>query len=138
MIYLAGPLTHDEDAQANSNLAAYLRESDFNVFLPQEMGRNAQYHGTEPNLKRVGFFKTDVNAMNKCDVCVALIRRECSSGTAFELGYMYAQQKTCLIYNPCQLSLAELGTMLIGSCVIFNLLDDLVDFLRRIYATENR
>lgn len=140
MIYIAGPLTDNNDAECNLFLYNFLANSGYHVFLPQKIGRNAvsnyPLNEDEKVLRRYAFYKSDIAAMNKCDICVANLHRECSSGTAFELGYMFAQQKACIILNTKHLSLKTLGTMLIGSCVVVNSYDDLARYLEFLHGVK--
>jgi nucleoside 2-deoxyribosyltransferase len=91
-IYLAGPLFTWGEREQNIHMAAELRRLGHEVFLPQE---NEQRPATAVNI-----FNSDVGGMDWANVCVACMDGpDPDSGTAFELGYMYAQKKPSVIYR---------------------------------------
>jgi len=130
VIYFAGPLTKEDDADYNTELTAYLRHHGFKVYLPQEIGRNADYKGNDPTRKRLEFCKADVAAMNMCNVCFINLHRDCSAGTAFEAGYMYAQHKAIVIYT--KLDAKTIGTMLVGTCIVLDDMAEVANYLKMI------
>lgn len=87
-IYLAGPLFNEPERVFNHRIAEILRESGYEVWLPQENFPAAVE--SEEEKKRV--FEADLKALKSCELVVAVLEGECiDSGTVFEVGYAYAR-----------------------------------------------
>jgi nucleoside 2-deoxyribosyltransferase len=112
-LYFAGPLFSAAERRWNADLAAALRDSGHEVFLPQEQ---------EPGKDAPGIFRTDVGGIDWADALVAIMDGpEPDSGTAWECGYAFGKKPIVLVrtdfrartgsgapYNPM---LAESGTI---------------------------
>ena len=97
-IYLAGPLFSDAEKGFNIKIKKILSEK-FDVFLPQEDGGllvDLLADGVSEKEARRQIFDLDVKAMNEADIIFAILDgRTVDEGTVFELGYMFANGKTC-------------------------------------------
>lgn len=105
-IYLAAPIHKDEDAEKNANLILELRVKDYDVWSPQEAGIAsdvAKRTGRSLDEVRKEFMKKDLAAMKTCDICVAYLgrEREPSQGMLWEMGWMSANNKLVILFNPC-------------------------------------
>lgn len=88
-IYVAADLFTPHARRRNVELGDRLRALGHEVFLPQEIRTSA---GERP--KRAVIFKDCVGGVDDCDLVVALVDGpDVDSGTAWELGYAYAQKK---------------------------------------------
>src|SRR5438105_4194653 len=98
-MYYAAPLFSDMERQFNKEVAGRL-ERFFDVFLPQEDGglmAEMISEGTHPADAAEKVFRTDIDALNKCDVLLILLDgRTVDEGAAFEFGYAFALGKTCV------------------------------------------
>ena len=85
-IYLAGPLFSTAERDFNATLAKELRRRKHDVFVPQE---------EEGDNTPSSIFRVDLHGLNMADCVVAgLDGSDVDSGTAFEIGYAFAQRKT--------------------------------------------
>jgi nucleoside 2-deoxyribosyltransferase len=86
-IYIATPLFTAAEKEFNAMLARELRRRKHVVFLPQE---------TEADISSpVAIFRSDLYGLNMADCVLAgLDGSDVDSGTAWEVGYAYAQRKT--------------------------------------------
>jgi nucleoside 2-deoxyribosyltransferase len=86
-IYLAGPLFTQAEQEFNAMLARELQRRKHEVFLPQEeepIGHESKQ-----------IFRTDLHGLNMCDVVIAILDgADVDSGTAYEVGYAYANKKS--------------------------------------------
>jgi nucleoside 2-deoxyribosyltransferase len=91
-IYLAGPLFSLAEQGFNAELARFLENEGFEVFLPQEH---------EPRDKTArAIFDMDVAAIDWADMVVACMDGpDPDSGTAWECGYAYAKGKPIVCYR---------------------------------------
>jgi|TARA_B100001113_G_scaffold321223_1_gene290939 nucleoside 2-deoxyribosyltransferase len=97
-IYIAGPLFNVHEKKYLEEIAEVLEGAGYECFLPHR--ENA---GIDPNeLKdnnmsqstKDAIFQNDVDALSKSDLVVALVTgQDIDSGTASEIGYMYASKK---------------------------------------------
>ena len=88
-IYFAGPLFSAAERDWNATLAAGLRASGDEVFLPQEQ---------EPGKDAAGIFATDVGGIDWAEVLVAIMDgADPDSGTCWEVGYAYRKKPIVLV-----------------------------------------
>ncbi len=90
-VYLAAPLFSEGERAYNLSIARKLRNNFFDVFLPQEAGDDSHTRDKEEQSR---IFSENVKALEKSDIIVAVIDgADADSGTAWEMGYAYAQKK---------------------------------------------
>jgi nucleoside 2-deoxyribosyltransferase len=95
-LYLAGPLFTMAEQSFNAELARFLEQEGFTVWLPQEH---------EPRRKKAegiakAIFRMDVEALDWADMVVACMDGpDPDSGTAWECGYAYAKRKPVICYR---------------------------------------
>ena len=90
-IYLAAPLFSRAERTYNAALADLLKKHLFEVFLPQEDGDDAE---TRTKAAQAKIFSKNRDDIVRADVIVAVIDgADADSGTAWEMGYAYAQNK---------------------------------------------
>ena len=97
-IYIAGPLFNVHEKKYLEEIAAALEGAGYDCFLPHrdqngidtdELKDNNMSQSTKDII-----FKTDVDALDQADLVVALVTgKDIDSGTASEIGYMYANKK---------------------------------------------
>jgi len=90
-VYLAAPLFSESERDYNLSIARNLRSNFFDVFLPQESGDDSHSRDKEEQAR---IFSENLKALEKSDIIVAVIDgADADSGTAWEMGYAYAQKK---------------------------------------------
>jgi nucleoside 2-deoxyribosyltransferase len=90
-VYLAAPLFSEGERDYNLSIARSLRNNFFDVFLPQEKGDDSHTRDKEEQSR---IFSENLKALEKSDIIVAVIDgADADSGTAWEMGYAYAQKK---------------------------------------------
>jgi nucleoside 2-deoxyribosyltransferase len=90
-IYFAAPLFSEGERAYNLSIAQILRNNFFDVFLPQEAGDDSHTRNKEEQSR---IFSENLKALEKADIIVAIIDgADADSGTAWEMGYAYAQKK---------------------------------------------
>ena len=101
-IYLAGPEVFHREAEAIGKAKASLcQQYGHEGLFPLDAGVD----GTDlmPHDHGLAIYRADVAMMEACDVIIANVTPfrgpHADPGTAFELGYMRAQAKTCLAYS---------------------------------------
>ncbi|KAF1078083.1 nucleoside 2-deoxyribosyltransferase [Methanogenium sp. MK-MG] len=88
-VYLAAPLFSEAELAYNRSVAALLREHFFAVHLPQECGDSSAERSSDHTSD---IFAENLAALAAADVVVAIIDgADADSGTAWEMGYTYAQ-----------------------------------------------
>tara|TARA_Y100000389_G_scaffold84646_1_gene81347 strand:- start:3280 stop:3705 length:426 start_codon:yes stop_codon:yes gene_type:complete len=97
-IYIAGPLFNVHEKKYLEEIAEALEGSGYDCFLPhrdqtgidpEELKDNDMSQSTKDII-----FQTDVNALTDSDLIVALVTgQDIDSGTASEIGFMYANNK---------------------------------------------
>ena len=110
-IYLAGPEVFMPDpvskgeykkAIINSFNSEVLQDKDFQFVGLYPMDAQINLDGKEDQATAMRIFAADVSLMDKADLVIANITRfrgpSADVGTAFEMGYMYAQQKPVFAY----------------------------------------
>lgn len=92
-IYIAGPLFNTHERLYLEQIAQSLEEKGYSTFLPH---RDAGVLNALNSTERSRLFNADLDALDKSDVCVALLTgADHDSGTSAELGYMFAKGKPC-------------------------------------------
>ena len=90
-VYLAAPLFSEAERLFNASVARLLRDNLFDVHLPQEAGDNSHLRDKQ---KQEKLFFSNKTALEESDVVVAIIDgADADSGTAWEMGYAFAQGK---------------------------------------------
>jgi len=90
-VYLAAPLFSEGERAFNLSIARNLRNNFFDVFLPQEAGDDSHTRDKEEQSR---IFSENLKALENSDIIVAIIDgADADSGTAWEIGYAYAQKK---------------------------------------------
>lgn len=97
-IYIAGPLFNVHEKKYLEEIAEVLEGADFECFLPhrdqtgidpEELKNNEMSQATKDII-----FQTDIEALKEADLIVALVTgQDIDSGTASEIGFMYANNK---------------------------------------------
>ncbi len=88
-VYLAAPLFSEAERAYNRSIAVLLREHLYTVHLPQECGDSSPLRSAD-HTKAI--FTKNLAALSEADVVVAVIDgADADSGTAWEMGYAYAQ-----------------------------------------------
>ncbi|MEL4305595.1 nucleoside 2-deoxyribosyltransferase domain-containing protein [Methanococcoides sp. LMO-2] len=93
-IYLAAPLFSVAEQEFNKKLENALEDLGFSVFVPQEDSNDTEAAREEMDSNNI--FKLNVEAIDTCDILVAVLDggTDVDSGTAWEIGYAYAKEKT--------------------------------------------
>ncbi|WP_440953430.1 nucleoside 2-deoxyribosyltransferase [Methanococcoides sp. FTZ1] len=93
-IYLAAPLFSEAEQEFNKKLENALEGLGFSVFVPQEDSNDTEAAREEMDSDNI--FKLNVEAIDACDILVAVLDggTDVDSGTAWEIGYAYAKDKT--------------------------------------------
>jgi nucleoside 2-deoxyribosyltransferase len=90
-VYLAAPLFSEAERIFNCSVARLLRANLFDVHLPQEAGDDSDTRGIQEQERLFSFNK---KALENSDIIVAIIDgADADSGTAWEMGYAFAQRK---------------------------------------------
>jgi nucleoside 2-deoxyribosyltransferase/predicted secreted protein len=90
-VYLAAPLFSEAERSYNLLVTGHLRNNFFDVYLPQEAGDDSHSRNKE---EQVHLFSENLKALENAEIIVAIIDgADADSGTAWEMGYAYAQQK---------------------------------------------
>ena len=90
-VYLAAPLFSQAERLFNGSVARLLRDHLFDVHLPQEAGDDSDIRDT---LEQERLFLFNKTALENSDLVVAIIDgADADSGTAWEMGYAFAQKK---------------------------------------------
>jgi nucleoside 2-deoxyribosyltransferase len=93
LIYIAGPLFNTHERWYLENIAAVLEKAGYQTFLPH---RDAGLLGQITLERRNKVFDADLEALDRCDICVALLTGpDQDSGTSAEIGYSFAKGKPC-------------------------------------------
>jgi nucleoside 2-deoxyribosyltransferase/predicted secreted protein len=90
-VYVAAPLFSEAERVYNVTLANLLREHLFEVYLPQETGDDTD---TRMKTEQSRIFLKNKDELDHADLVVAVIDgADSDSGTAWEMGYVYAHNK---------------------------------------------
>lgn len=95
-IYLAAPLFSEAEQEFNRKLRDQITERGFSVFLPQEDSNDTTDMRHEE--KQSYIFQQNLDAIDNSDIIVAILDggSDVDSGTAWELGYAFANKKPVL------------------------------------------
>ena len=97
-LYFAAPLFSMAELDFNLKIVETL-EAFFTIFLPQRDGglmRKKISAGENPTYAAMDVFKYDIQAMQKCDLLLAVLDgRSVDEGVAFEIGFSFAIGKEC-------------------------------------------
>ncbi|MBN1167038.1 MAG: nucleoside 2-deoxyribosyltransferase [Methanospirillaceae archaeon] len=90
-IYLSAPLFSHAEQEYNRSLARFLKNHFFRVYLPQE---EDDTESARDMREQHALFSKNLQALKRSDIVVAVIDgADADSGTAWEMGYAYAQGK---------------------------------------------
>ena len=98
-IYLASPFFNSEETNKLEIVKAILRDKGLDVFVPNEHQNPQLEFGSLE--WRAATFKSDVDAIDNCDVMVAI---NCQgnyddAGTMWEIGYAFAKGIPVVVFN---------------------------------------
>lgn len=89
LVYIAGPLYTPSEREHVETIGNICKDAGFRTYLPHKDG--GVYPGKGPTKK---YFNSDMQAMNACNFCIAILDGfDVDSGTSFEVGYLYANNK---------------------------------------------
>ena len=94
-VYIAGPLFDDHERSYLESISTIFEERGYKTFLPHRDAGVVKGEYTEDIKDQI--FITDIEALNKASIVVALLTgRDVDSGTAAEIGYAFAKEKTII------------------------------------------
>ena len=98
-IYLASPFFNSEETNKLEIVKTILRDKGLDVFVPNEHQNPQLEFGSLE--WRAATFKSDVDAIDNCDVMVAI---NCQgnyddAGTMWEIGYAFAKEIPVVVFN---------------------------------------
>lgn len=130
-VYVAGPLFNFHERWYLERITEVLEQAGYETFLPH---RDAGILMELTPEVRHRIFHIDLDELNKCDFCVALLTgQDHDSGTCVELGYLYAQNKLCFGITD---DVRRLNNMVWGVCDhgknIVSKLDDLLPMIKNV------
>lgn len=98
-IYLASPFFNSEEINRMEIVKSILRNKGLEVFAPFENQNKHLYFGSMEWRKAT--FKSDVDAIDDCDIVVAINAQGNydDAGTMWEIGYAYATNKPVVLFN---------------------------------------
>ena len=113
LVYVAGPLFNSHERGYLEQIAAALEGAGYQTYLPH---RDAGVLDKSKPDERRRVFDADLDALNACDLCVALLTgADHDSGTSLELGYLFAQGKPCFGITD-DVRTSSLNNMIWGVC----------------------
>lgn len=123
-LYVAGPLFSEQDRLQLERIAEVLTEAGHEVFLPHRDGEDdGASRGPEDERaddRRRRIFAADMAGLARCDGVVALLDGpDSDAGTAFEIGWAYAERRPVLGLRTDFRTLGPEGAvslMLLGAC----------------------
>jgi nucleoside 2-deoxyribosyltransferase/predicted secreted protein len=90
-LYLAAPLFSEAERSYNAMLASLLEKNLFEVYLPQEAGDDSDMRDESEQYR---LFRKNLQMLMEADIVVTIIDgADADSGTAWEMGYAFAQGK---------------------------------------------
>ena len=135
-IYIAGPLFNVHEKKYLEEIAEVLEGNGYDCFLPhrdqtgidpEELKNNDMSQSTKDII-----FQTDVHALNDSDLVVALVTgQDIDSGTASEIGYMYAKNKPVIALTAEERRYRNLFTAGMFSSTVQNI-GDLLEEINKI------
>ena len=136
-IYFAAPLFNEMELKRNEDLTKKLRESGFDVYLPQESGLSAKMIKDKDDTLKVSrsLFEIDKKAIMECDILIIFLDgRVPDEGACVELGMAYAWNKKCYGYKTDDRSLDFTGTdnLFIEGCLDFKVYNDFNELINAI------
>ena len=97
-IYLASPFFNDNELLDMVKVLGTLRNKGLNVFSPYENQNKQLEFASDP--WREATFNSDVSNIDSADIVVAIANGNyMDSGTAWEIGYAYANKKPIILVN---------------------------------------
>ncbi len=135
LVYVAGPLFNTHERRYLDEIAAVLEGAGYQTYLPH---RDAGVIDLSIPGERERVFQMDLDALNACDFCVALLTgADHDSGTCLELGYLFAQGKPCFGITD---DVRRMNNMIWGVCergaAIVTGIDELLPLIRQRMATN--
>lgn len=128
-IYIAGPLFTQGDRWFLEKLDSVLRDYGFTTYLPHRDGGLCPSDGRETT----EFFQKDLEALNSCDIIVAILHgTDIDSGTAWEMGYGYANKKMIIsIAEDIRIAgeITNVNLMLSNSSIVFFTYKEFLDYI---------
>ena len=89
LIYIAGPLFNSHERAYIEQIARIVESAGYKTFVPH---RDAGILTEFREDMRINIFRTDMDALNKAEGCVALLTgADHDSGTCAEIGYLNAK-----------------------------------------------
>lgn len=131
-IYLAAPLFNEMELSRNKEIALFLENLGYQVYLPQEAAGIASTQINQKNKMEVNkyIFNTDVEGIKSCDILLFLLDgRVPDEGACVELGIAYALGKKCIGYKTDTRSFDKTGddNLIIEGCFNFKIAKTIVD-----------
>ncbi|MDB4823714.1 nucleoside 2-deoxyribosyltransferase [Acidimicrobiia bacterium] len=135
-IYIAGPLFNVHEKKYLEDIAEVLEGADFDCFLPhrdqtgidpEELKNNEMSQETKDII-----FQTDIEALKGADLIVALVTgQDIDSGTASEIGFMFANNKPVLAITAEERRYRNLFTEGMFTSSVSNV-EDLLDEINKL------
>jgi len=105
-VYIAGPLFNIHEKRYLEEIAEILESNGYDCFLPHRDQIVPLEERTSVDMSQETkdtIFKTDLDALEKADITVALITgQDIDSGTCCEIGYTYAMKKPVLAIDAAE------------------------------------
>jgi nucleoside 2-deoxyribosyltransferase len=93
MIYIAGALFTPGERRSLEEVALLCEQAGWKTYLPHRDGGIL-----EPDRANApAVFKADLDALDQCELVVAVLQAEVDSGTAWEMGYAFRSGKNVFI-----------------------------------------
>ena len=94
-VYIAGPLFDDHERSYLESISKIFEGRGYKTFLPHRDAGVVKEKYTKESKGKI--FTTDIKALDEANIVVALLTgRDVDSGTAAEIGYAYATNKTII------------------------------------------
>ena len=94
-VYIAGPLFDDHERSYLESISKIFEDRGYKTFLPHRDAGLVKEKYTKESKEKI--FTTDIKALDETNIVVALLTgRDVDSGTAAEIGYAYATNKTII------------------------------------------
>ena len=94
-VYIAGPLFDDHERSYLESISKIFEDRGYKTFLPHRDAGLVKEKYTKESKGKI--FTTDIKALDEAEIVVALLTgRDVDSGTAAEIGYAYATNKTII------------------------------------------
>ncbi len=136
LAYIAGPLFNEKEREFLDEINSVCRTIGIDTYLPVQDG------GLLNNDNANEVFQVDIKALDKASLVVASLNGvDVDSGTAFELGYGFANGKKLFglhtdsrVFSPS----SEVNLMILKSCTICHSFQELKTVLRDYYKSEEQ